>query len=282
MPMTKRLLYVFVAILTGILSPIYSAALGADTHDLPQTGSCKALEVTGNGYTVCRFHADHHKIQTHYLGKDGEPLGTFSKLASHLDEKGGDLTFAMNAGMYDKTYAPVGFYVEHGVVLKSANQRDGPGNFHLKPNGIFAIIDTATDESQERGRIGVIAETGDFLERYAPAKITFATQSGPMLVIDGQMHPRFLQNSKWRNRRNGVGVSADQKTIWFVISDRFVTFHEFGSVFRDHLKVPNALFLDGSISKLFAQNMDRHDRGRFMGPMIGVHHDRAPQSKAPH
>ena len=45
----------------------------------------------------------------------------------------------MNAGMYDKDQAPVGLDVEDGRELKRPSTADGPGNFHLKPNGVFWV-----------------------------------------------------------------------------------------------------------------------------------------------
>ena len=97
-----------------------------------------------------------------------------------------------------------------------------------------------------------------------------ATQSGPMLVIDGDLHPRFLVDSDSRYVRNGVGVSPDGQTAWFAISDRAVTFHEFGRLFRDGLGVRDALYFDGSISRLYAPGMNRADFGRSLGPIIGL------------
>jgi uncharacterized protein YigE (DUF2233 family) len=91
-----------------------------------------------------------------------------------------------------------------------------------------------------------------------------------MLVIDGDLHPRFLVDSDSRYVRNGVGVSADGHTAWFAISDRSVTFHEFGRLFRDGLKARNALYFDGSISRLYAPQVRRNDFGWSMGPIIGL------------
>ena len=90
-----------------------------------------------------------------------------------------------------------------------------------------------------------------------------------MLVIDGALHPRFDATSTSRYIRNGVGVSRDMKTAWFVISDRAVTFHEFARFFRDELGARNALYFDGSISRLYAPALNRADWGRTMGPIIG-------------
>ena len=66
-----------------------------------------------------------------------------------------------------------------------------------------------------------------------------------------------------------MGVSQDFQTAWFVISNRAVTFHQFARFFRDELGARNALYFDGSISRLYAPAVSRNDWGRAMGPMIG-------------
>ena len=103
-----------------------------------------------------------------------------------------------------------------------------------------------------------------------PPSCRFASQSGPMLVIDGKLHPRFLPGSTSRHVRNGVGVSPDGRTATFAISERPVTFHQFASLFRDRLGAPDALYLDGSISKLYAPGIGRADGGVPMGPIVGL------------
>ena len=107
-----------------------------------------------------------------------------------------------------------------------------------------------------------------------PSKTT--SQSGPMLVIDGELHPRFLPSSDSRYVRNGVGVSDDGRTAWFAISDQAVTFHEFGRFFRDGLGARDALYFDGSISRLYAPELGRADWGRSLGPIIGIVAEAAP------
>jgi uncharacterized protein YigE (DUF2233 family) len=91
-----------------------------------------------------------------------------------------------------------------------------------------------------------------------------------MLVIDGALHPRFIPDSPSRYIRNGVGVSADGRRVWFVISDAPVNFHSFARLFRDELSAPNALYLDGAVSKVYAPALERNETGLDMGPIVGV------------
>ncbi|MCK9909871.1 phosphodiester glycosidase family protein, partial [Microbacteriaceae bacterium K1510] len=146
--------------------------------------------------------------------------------------------------------------VENGRELKRLSTADGPGNFSMKPNGVFYVA----------GKSAGVLETKAFQRRKIDA--TFATQSGPMLVIDGKLHPRFLKDATSRNRRNGVGVKGS--SVVFALADDPVTFHQFARVFRDVLKTPNALYLDGSICRLYASDIQRNDFGFPLGPIVAV------------
>ncbi|MEO0905841.1 MAG: phosphodiester glycosidase family protein, partial [Pseudomonadota bacterium] len=134
----------------------------------------------------------------------------------------------------------------------------GPGNFGLLPNGVFCI----TEETAQ------VYETLQYIDEGPDCRD--ATQSGPMLVIAGALHPRFLPDSTSRFIRNGVGTSADGRRAVFVISNDKVSFHEFGRFFRDYLGLPNALYFDGKVSRLHAPMLDRSDIGFQLGPMVGV------------
>ena len=187
---------------------------------------------------------------------NGATLGQFDRVREALEARGRQLVFAMNAGMYHEDRSPVGLYVENGQQLKKLSTADGPGNFSMKPNGVFYV---------DGNKAGVV-ETTAFARR--KLKPDFATQSGPMLVVDGKLHPRFLKDATSRNRRNGVGVKGSK--VIFALADTPVTFHEFARVFRDVLKTPNALYLDGSISRLYAPDIKRNDIGFAMGPIVAV------------
>jgi uncharacterized protein YigE (DUF2233 family) len=90
-----------------------------------------------------------------------------------------------------------------------------------------------------------------------------------MLVINGKIHPRFVGSSDSLKRRNGVGVS-DANHVYFAISDGAVNFHSFARFFRDRLGCANALFLDGSISGLYAPELKRDDGWPPFGPIVGA------------
>nr|WP_170603673.1 phosphodiester glycosidase family protein [Ruegeria arenilitoris] len=212
-------------------------------------------------YTVCEVDAASEDLRLFLYDEDGDPLGHFSSVNEALSSSGKRLAFAMNAGMYHEDRAPVGHFVEDGVEIMRVIPNAGPGNFGLLPNGVFCI---------RPGRADVF-ETLDFVDQ-AP-ECRFASQSGPMLVIDGDLHPRFLSDATSRYIRNGVGTSADGTRAVFAISDDYVTFHEFGRLFRDVLETPNALFFDGNISRMYDRAGNRSDVGFSLGPIVGVVED---------
>ncbi len=219
--------------------------------------ACIAETYEGNDYTVCRFDLRQDHLQLFSLDGNGEPYGSFAALTVALQDKGQHLAFAMNAGMYGEDLKPVGLYIEAGRTLHKLNRRNGPGNFHMKPNGIFFI---------DGSKAGVM-ET----EAFAASGIRpqFASQSGPMLVVDGQIHPRFSPDGTSLQRRNGVGA-PDGHTLVFVISEDWVNFHSFARLFKDRLNCPNALFLDGSISSLHAPEINRSDAFAPLGPIVAL------------
>ncbi|HEX8262552.1 MAG TPA: phosphodiester glycosidase family protein [Allosphingosinicella sp.] len=163
----------------------------------------------------------------------------------------------MNAGMYDEGGRPIGLYIENGVQRRPLNLRAGPGNFHLLPNGVFAV--------DEGGRVSV---TPSKLFAKASRRARWATQSGPMLLIGGKLHPKFDADGPSRLVRNGVGV-AGPRTAWFAISEEGVSFGRFARLFRD-LGCTDALYLDGTVSSLWDPGAGRKDAYSSLGPMIAV------------
>jgi uncharacterized protein YigE (DUF2233 family) len=239
----------------GLLAFTLWILLGFNEASLAEP--CRSLIEAGSHYTVCTFDRNKDKLQLFWRGPDGAPYGGFEALASSLRQNGKSLAFAMNAGMYREDSSPVGLYVENGRQIAPANTRNGAGNFHLKPNGVFYLSHSGAG----------VMETERFLKTGISAE--YATQSGPMLVINGAIHPKIEPTGTSEKIRNGVGVREGHIVV-FAISDEPVTFYKFASLFRDTLNCPNALFLDGSISSLYAPSIDRNDRWRPMGPIVGV------------
>jgi uncharacterized protein YigE (DUF2233 family) len=222
------------------------------------TGACEEISVPDAKYTVCRFDARSDRIELFYSDSNGLPFRTFAALSAKLSVQGQALAFAMNAGMYHEDRSPVGLFIGDGVTRTPANTGAAAGNFYLKPNGVFFI---------SKDRTGVM-ETAAFLRSGITPR--YATQSGPLLVLNGMIHEKFKPESISRNIRNGVGVDDDGHSVVFAISNAPVTFHSFAVLFRDRLGVKNALYLDGAISRLYAPELNRNDLGADMGPIVGV------------
>jgi uncharacterized protein YigE (DUF2233 family) len=239
------------------VSKIFAATLFWAATSVAAFSACESLQSQGQRFTACSFERGSAKLEVFNLNADGEPYGYLGALAEDLKNQNQRLVFAMNAGMYDENQRPIGLYIEDGQQSKKLNRRAGGGNFHLKPNGVFYVKD---------GKPAVV-ETEAFAK--SGVKPDFASQSGPMLVINGKIHPKFSETGTSRKLRNGVGVD-DKGKVTFVISDNAVTFWEFASLFKDDLRVKNALFFDGTVSSLYAPELNRYDGFLPVGPMVGA------------
>lgn len=220
-----------------------------------QAAECRDMVFEGASYTLCDV-ALGEDLRLFHSGPDGA-YGSFRNLDAALQAQGQTLGFAMNAGMYHRDLSPVGLYVEDGVEVSGLVTREGPGNFGMLPNGVFCI-----------GKTFRVIESRAFKTERPDCR--FATQSGPMLVIKGDLHPKLLPDSDSLYIRNGVGVSEDGSRAVFAISNDEVNFHAFARLFRDGLGLSDALYFDGNISRLYAPGLNRHDGGFPMGPMVGT------------
>ncbi len=162
----------------------------------------------------------------------------------------------MNGGMYDQFNSPQGLYIENGKILSEIDTFEGKGNFYLKPNGIFYI----TNDNSPK-----ICKSNAFLNNQS---IRFATQSGPMLLIDGQIHPDFVKGSKNLNIRNGVGILSNHQVV-FVMSLQEINFYDFAQYFKS-LGCKNALYLDGFVSRTYLPEQQWIQIDGHFGVMIGV------------
>ncbi|MFT3711628.1 MAG: phosphodiester glycosidase family protein [Archangium sp.] len=166
-----------------------------------------------------------------------------------------DAAVRTNAGIFEPGFVPTGLLVSEGVELRPLATREGEGNFFLQPNGVFALGPEGA----------IIRETNEYASGHPPSR--YATQSGPLLVRAGVLHPKFNPNSENRALRSGVGV-RDAKHVVLVISRDDVNLFTFAALFRDALKCDDALYLDGVISALWAEGAGREadlDKGPFAG-----------------
>jgi prepilin-type processing-associated H-X9-DG protein len=212
--------------------------------------ACSSRHFEESAFTVCR-PAEGTKIEV----RSGRR--SFQQLLAGLGNRADQVAFAMNAGMFDEAGAPIGLLIEDAKQVHPINRNEGGGNFHLMPNGVFLV--------RQDGQPEVIRTEGF----KAAEDIAFASQSGPMLVIDGKMHPKFDHDGSSRYVRNGVGISPGGQAV-FVVSEEPVSFGKFARFFRDELKATNALYFDGSVSSLWDPANGRLDSFVELGPMVVV------------
>lgn len=222
---------------------------------LPES-PCRQQRFEGSRITACAVRGGRVEIRT--AAASSEPYRSFAALQAALGRRGAtSVAFAMNAGMFDERGRAIGLLIEDGKQLHAINRRKGGGNFHLLPNGVFLV--------RASGRAEVVAS-----ERFKPAKdIRFATQSGPMLVMAGKLHPTFERDGESRNIRNGVGIAPDGTPV-FAISAEPVSFGKFARFFRDSVKAKDALYFDGSVSSLWDPANGRRDAHAELGPIVVV------------
>lgn len=225
-----------------------------EVRDAAASGPCRSIMFEGQRFTVCRDKDA--SLELHLQDPRGRPLRSFVALEQSLAERASKIRFAMNAGMFDDAGRPIGLAISEGRQAQALNRRkDGGGNFHLQPNGVFLV--------RKDGRAEVLTTSAFTTSN----DIRLATQSGPMLVIDGKVNPLFSPDGTSRYVRNGVGVNERGEAV-FAISDAPVSFGRFARLFAGPLGCRNALYLDGSVSSLWDPANGRMDSLVPIGPMI--------------
>lgn len=202
-------------------------------------------------------------FQFYWKGTNGVALKSLGKLKEQIDANGQQLVFAMNGGMYDEQNKPIGLYIEKGTELIKLNTttlkptKNWPiPNFYLQPNGVFYIT---------KNNIAQISKTTEFKNKN---DVAYATQSGPLLVINGNINPIFEKNSDNRKVRNGVGILPNNHVV-FAISTGKINFYDFAAYF-EKLGCKNALYLDGYVSKIYFPEKNQNETGGNFGVMIGI------------
>ena len=167
------------------------------------------------------------------LWKDGKgrSIASFQRLKQVMP----GAKYAMNGGIYmAEGLTPCGLLVQEGKVLRSLKiLKRGNDNFSMQPQGVFAITKT--------GKAIIVAA-----KDAKPNDYNYATQSSPMLVINGKVNPT-LTKSENSVIRNGVGILPDGRVL-LVLSKWRVTFQEFARFFIEQ-KCTSAMYMDGAVSE---------------------------------
>ena len=178
------------------------------------------------------------RLSFHWKDDNNKPYRSFSNLKAALKNNNKRLVFAMNGGIFQQDFTPLGLYIERGIVLQPLKRRQqGYGNFYIQPNGVFYLT--------KQGRANITTTEQFKLDQ----SIEYATQSGPMLLRNGDINPAFNPDSTSLRVRNGVGLLDDGRVV-FILSKGFVNFYDFANYFHT-LGCKNALYLDGSISRFY-------------------------------
>jgi len=224
-----------------------------------QAVECAKDVLNGGPVTLCRVNLARDKLQLFWQDATGQPYRRFGVLRDALAKQGKTLEFAMNGGMYRPDFSPVGLFVSDGRELVQLNRHRDSGNFSQQPNGVF-LVD---------GQGARVLTTDEYWQQ--KPRPLLATQSGPMLVHEGAIttSPVMQANSQSRRIRNGVCAPSPGEVV-FVITEAAVTFYEFAGYFLERLHCGEALYLDGSISSVYAPQLGRADSWFDMGPIVGV------------
>ncbi|WP_037501077.1 phosphodiester glycosidase family protein [Sphingomonas jaspsi] len=242
-------------VLAIVLFTLAGCEGAADQSVVQPPSPCSIEQFEGSRFTICD------------PGDGRVSIASGKRRLTELEVDPSTVLFAMNGGMFDESGGAIGLLVIDGKQRQPINRRRGFGNFHLLPNGVFLI---RRDRS-----VGIVPS-----DRYKDdGNIAYATQSGPLLLIDGALHPKIDPDGASHYIRNAVGIAPDG-TPRFVISDDAVSFGRLARFMRDRLHMENALYLDGSVSSLWEPAGNRLDNFTDLGPMIVV--TKPAAGSAPH
>ncbi|MFK7946824.1 MAG: phosphodiester glycosidase family protein [Saprospiraceae bacterium] len=215
-----------------------------------QLDGSHSREINFKGVKYDVFVADLRsvKLQMHWKDSQGNLLKDINSLKNDMAKKGQKPLFVTNGGIYAQKFIPEGLYIENGQLLKGLNTKNANGNFYLKPNGVFLVTENQS---------AAVVKTEEFVKLHNVLKgrndkINFAVQSGPQLLVNGKIHPKFNANSPNKYIRNGVGIfNNNSKKVVFAITQEKVNLYDFSSFFYEVMKCDDALYLDGFVSRMY-------------------------------
>ncbi|MGE8433922.1 phosphodiester glycosidase family protein [Chryseobacterium joostei] len=217
---------------------------------------CKEKIQDENRFVIYQANPKKQNLKFYWKNDKNEILKSIDHLKNQVESQNEKLVFAMNGGMFEPDQSPKGLYIEDFKILKSIDTLQGSGNFYLQPNGIFYV-----NENNQPG----ISETKKYIQNTG---IKYATQSGPMLLMDGKINTIFQKDSKNRNIRNGIGILENGEII-FAMSKKEVNFYSLAELFKE-MGCKNALYLDGYVSRAYLPEKNWIQKDGNFGVIIGV------------
>lgn len=255
--MNKKLGVTLLVILISIIGIYFLFTTQTNqVKDIEDSYQFSTIDFQGTRFDIATIEQNNiGLINFYYKDLNAQGFSSITSLKKWLSEQEKKLIFVTNGGIFDTNYSPLGLYIENSKEVSKINTSTGEGNFYLQPNGVFMI----------KNGEGEIVETSNYT--FSP-NISFATQSGPLLVINNEINPLFGKSSQNKYTRSGVGISQNG-SILFVLSNEPVTFYDIASVFKDKLGVQNALYLDGAISEMYVPRYREKTKQNF-SVMIGI------------
>ncbi len=218
-----------------------------------------------NGSTFCAYilNPQVETVNFHYKNEKNENFSSIENLKTSIEKAKLDIQMITNGGMYSPANEPQGLYIENKKTYKTIdtlNDKDGT-NFYLFPNGVF-YMDTLNNFG--------ISSTENFIKKISDySLIKNATQSGPMLINNGEIHKSFSKASQNEKIRSGVGITSSNQLVFLITLDD-CNFYDFAICFKEIFDCNNALFLDGAISKMFIKDIPTNYLNGLFVPMISI------------
>ncbi len=225
----------------------------------------KRITFRNNSFDVYVVDISKNKLAFFWRDSTKNIYTSFKNVKKAVEKENKKLLFATNAGIYKPDNSPEGLYIENGKKYVKVNYKQPAGyaNFYMnfgkeaRSNGIFIVTD--------KNKASVIKAN----EYKYSENIKFATQSGPLMLRNGKINPKFTKGSKNKRIRSGVGIIQSSKVV-FIISNERVNFYDFASIFKEIFGCKDALYLDGAISKMYLPKINRKELGGDFAAIIGV------------
>ena len=227
------LILVLVLGITGIFFMKFSKKT-KETSEITDTFSDNAEEkgvvygkkIEDRGFTVYKPDLNKEIIKMYWKDENNK---AYSELSKFIQENTGNkINFATNGGIYSEEYEPNGLYIENHKIISKINLADGEGNFYMQPNGVFYIQNNQPKISESKAF--------EYNEN-----ISYATQSGPLLIENGVINKKIGKNSESFKIRSAVGIDRENK-VFFLMSSEKINFYDFSKYALDKLNCKDLLF----------------------------------------